>query len=572
MTGAHQDPLGLIGKTIADKYQIRGVAGDGGFSTVYRAEHLIWKQDVAIKCFTVLQNANAELRDRLLEDFIQEGKLMSELSSRSAAIVQARDIGKLDVGEGEWIPFMVLEWLDGSPLDLLLNRERAHGVAPRNLIETLTLLEPVAAAVDIAHKRNVAHRDLKPANIMIIGDARGSDVSVKVLDFGIAKVIEEGLGGITRGLTQTNGLLGTVAFMAPEQARGGTIDARTDIYAFGVVLYQMLAGHVPFKGNNPFMVLERHVNEAPTPLVELDASIPKDADALVLRCLEKRPEDRFGSMAEVLNALENFTTQLLPGSSPPVVVDTATFSGVQASLRDIATPWAVPVVEDPSQRTARYGAPPTSRTAPDRDTAETSSSAPPKPAVAQRPTEVSSRGSSTQIAAPINPPSRRNAGVMIAVGLGMIAALGTGALTVHLLMSSADRPAESPAEEAVTPPQQPEGSVPPTTTAPVAASSKPTPVPGSASEPEPELASPVPTPAAAALALPSEAEAVPKPKPKPIVSPRPRSRRARPKDKTEPPPEVEPASELKQSPPPSAHSDRSDPVHPDLRDPYARQQ
>src|SRR2546428_398770 len=100
------DPLGIVGSVVAEKYQILGLAGEGGFSVVYKATHLIWQQPVAIKFFVILENANQQQRDQLLEDFIREGKLMSELSSRSAAIVQARDIGKLETSDG-WIPYMV---------------------------------------------------------------------------------------------------------------------------------------------------------------------------------------------------------------------------------------------------------------------------------------------------------------------------------------------------------------------------------------------------------------------------------------------------------------------------------
>src|SRR3954462_5437929 len=145
--GSRRDPLGITGTIIADKYRLGPVIGEGGFSVVYKAEHTIWQQPVAIKCFKILANAPEDQRDRLLDGFIQEGKLMAQLSSRSAAIVQARDIGTFTSPDGQWIPYMVLEWLEGKPLDVVLWEERRAGVPARSIGETMALMEPAAAAL-----------------------------------------------------------------------------------------------------------------------------------------------------------------------------------------------------------------------------------------------------------------------------------------------------------------------------------------------------------------------------------------------------------------------------------------
>ena len=303
MSGDAKDPLELIGKTIADKYLIKAIVGEGGFSTVYRAEHLIWKQDVAIKCFTVLQNAEPEQRDQLLEDFIQEGKLMSELSSRSAAIVQARDIGKLEVEDGHWVPFMVLEWLDGVPLDTLLTSENNHGLLPRTLSETLALLEPVAVAVDVAHKRNIAHRDLKPANIMLMGDARSSDVVVKVLDFGIAKVMAE-----HEQLQQQLKLTGQqiTAFTpnhgAPEQfsRNYGATGPWTDVYAMALIMMEVLRSGKPSLQGATFYelgVTSCDANKRPTPRA-LGIAVNDVVEEIFAGALSVNPEERYATMGE----------------------------------------------------------------------------------------------------------------------------------------------------------------------------------------------------------------------------------------------------------------------------------
>src|SRR5580704_12483536 len=191
---SRRDTLGITGTVIADKYRIGPVIGEGGFSVVYRAEHMIWQQPVAIKCFKILANAPEDQRAELLDGFIQEGKLMAQLSSRSAAIVQARDVGNFITQDGQWIPFMVLEWLEGKPLDSVLWEERRSGLPHRSLPEALALLEPAAAALEIAHQRGIAHRDIKPANFFVLGDPRGPGVYVKVLDFSIAKVMAEHAG------------------------------------------------------------------------------------------------------------------------------------------------------------------------------------------------------------------------------------------------------------------------------------------------------------------------------------------------------------------------------------------
>ena len=131
------DRFGLVGTVVADKYAIERVVGEGGFGVVYRAKHQIWDEPVAVKCFTALSNAPVELRDELLDQFVQEGKLLTALSSRTTGIVQARDIGTLTTPNGIWLPYMVLEWLDGQPLEGFLGHDddRPRGsAAQRNPI------------------------------------------------------------------------------------------------------------------------------------------------------------------------------------------------------------------------------------------------------------------------------------------------------------------------------------------------------------------------------------------------------------------------------------------------------
>src|SRR4051812_19043338 len=181
------DTFELVGTTVADKYDVEQLVAEGGFGLVYRARHRIWKQPVALKCFKVLAHVPAAERATLIDEFIREGALLTDLSRRSASIVQARDVGNFTTPGGTWVPYLVLEWLDGTSLDKILEADPR----PFTIEQALVLLESVATALDIVHRKGIAHRDIKPANIFVLGQLHGEDMFVKVLDFGIAKVMQE---------------------------------------------------------------------------------------------------------------------------------------------------------------------------------------------------------------------------------------------------------------------------------------------------------------------------------------------------------------------------------------------
>jgi eukaryotic-like serine/threonine-protein kinase len=302
------DPLGIIGTTVDGKYEIQELAGEGGYSAVYRAQHLVWNEPVAIKFFSLLEDAKPELREQLLNDFIQEGKLMTQLSSRSAAIVQARDIGKLALGDDEWIPYMVLEWLDGYPLDQVLRREMAAGMPPRSLDEAVTLLGPAAEALYIAHQAGVAHRDLKPANIVVMGDPRDPNVSTKVLDFGIAKVmsahseLQDQLQ-----LTGTQITAFTPNYGAPEQfsRNFGATGPWTDVFAMALIVMELVrGGHRALEGATFFElgVKSCDATTRPTPAA-LGIEVSADVEAVFAHAMALQPKDRFPSMGEFWSEL-----------------------------------------------------------------------------------------------------------------------------------------------------------------------------------------------------------------------------------------------------------------------------
>ncbi len=282
----------LTGNVLGGRYEVLGKLGVGGMASVYEGRRVGLHNRVAIKV----------LRADLCEDPSNVKRFLRE--ARASSVIEHENIVDIiDFGPTETLPvYFVMEFLEG--LDL---RQELKAIGRMDWSRTRRILLQVVGALGAAHDKAIVHRDVKPANIFLIRRQNGEEVA-KVLDFGIAKVIEEKLGGLTQANTMTNGLLGTVSYMAPEQARGGTIDARTDVYAAGVVAYKMLTGEAPFKGNNPYVVLEQHVSEPPRSPRELVPDIPPEAEAIVLRCLEKAPERRFQSMYELAEALAHGTT------------------------------------------------------------------------------------------------------------------------------------------------------------------------------------------------------------------------------------------------------------------------
>jgi len=176
-----QDPFEIVGTTIHDKYRVEHTVDEKRFNIVYRAEHVIWNQPVALKCFKLLADVAEDQRDKLLRAFVQEGQLLAALSSRTAAIVQARDIGTFVTAGGQWVPYMVMEWLEGRSLDHALYNEKLKRMPARTVRELLKLMEPAANALEVAHSMNIAHRDLKPGNFFVIGDPRAPDAFADTL-------------------------------------------------------------------------------------------------------------------------------------------------------------------------------------------------------------------------------------------------------------------------------------------------------------------------------------------------------------------------------------------------------
>jgi eukaryotic-like serine/threonine-protein kinase len=298
------DPLNISGQLVAEKYRIEHLVGEGGFAVVYRAEHTIWKQPVAVKFFSGLSQAPAEYREELLHQFIQEGALLTELSSQTAGIVQARDVGAYTTPAGQWMPYMVLEWLDGSPLDAILQQDQRQGLAWTE-DEVVGFLKRILPILDVAHRRGIAHRDMKPANIFVMGSAaRAPETPCKLLDFGVAKMVSEH-AKLDAALAKTGMAITsfTPRYGAPEQFTRsyGATGPWTDVYSVALVASEMLAGRAALQGEDlvQFGFSSANPAQRPTPR-SLGAQVSDQLEAVFEKALAVHPQDRFPNAGEFL--------------------------------------------------------------------------------------------------------------------------------------------------------------------------------------------------------------------------------------------------------------------------------
>jgi serine/threonine-protein kinase len=279
--GYRSDADPLIGTLVDGRYEIESVLGEGGMGIVYGARHRSLDKRFALK---VMRAGMAE-QDELAQRFIQEARAAAAIHHPN--VVQITDFGELP----GCAPYFVMEFLDGLPLSKLL---KSGGPPP--FARALRILKQVAAALGAAHAAGVVHRDLKPDNIHITGN----DV-VKVLDFGVAMVAGAGR------LTRTGTVYGTPHYLSPEQASGDTVDHRADVYALGIIMYEMFAGRVPFEADSYMGVLTKHMFMVPEPPSRVNAAV-RELGALedvTLKCLEKKPNARYPSMEALITEIES---------------------------------------------------------------------------------------------------------------------------------------------------------------------------------------------------------------------------------------------------------------------------
>ena len=291
------DPF--IGRVLGERYRITKRLGQGAFGWVYHAVHVRLDSPFAVK----ILNTDPRERPDLGARFEREAKLTSKL--RHPNIVTVFDYGE----EPEVGLYLVMEYLQGQSLEARVMS--AGGMPPA---EVVSIALQVAAALGVAHKEGLVHRDVKPSNVMLLHEQHRRDTAM-VLDFGIA--------GLTDGrssLTGANSAIGSPAYMSPEVIQGRPADARSDIYSFGVMLYEMTTGRLPFWSDNFIAIYSMHIEDAPTPPRQVCTSggIPESLETLILRCLQKAPADRFQSMSEVETALGWIQVELARGTAPSV--------------------------------------------------------------------------------------------------------------------------------------------------------------------------------------------------------------------------------------------------------------
>jgi serine/threonine protein kinase len=278
----------VIGQKI-NNYEVRSLLGEGGMGSVYVAEHPVLGRRAAVKVLRPEYAVDASLVGR----FINEARASSAI--KHPGIIEVFDVGTLADG----VPYLMMELLEGETLGRRIERETRLKVP-----DAVDIAAQAAAALAAAHAHGIVHRDLKPENLFLLPDpSQRSHVRVKVLDFGIAKLQRRLSGQSIR--THTGSIMGTPPYMSPEQCRGisSEIDQRTDIYAMGIILYEMLTGAPPFLSEGFGDVLLMHLTQAPRPPREIDPTIPPSLEKLVLQALEKEPERRLADMGELLHGL-----------------------------------------------------------------------------------------------------------------------------------------------------------------------------------------------------------------------------------------------------------------------------
>ena len=270
--------MNLVGQVLADRYEIVEEIGVGGMAVVYKAKCRVLNRYVAIKV----------LREDLKND-VDFVKRFNIEAQAAASLTHPNIVSVFDVGTDKGYHYIVMEYVEGETLKEYI--EQKHKLPWR---EAVDIAMQICKGLEVAHKNSIVHRDIKPHNIM-----RTPDGVIKVMDFGIARA------SLQETMTADDSAIGSVHYISPEQARGGFVDHRSDIYSLGIVLYEMLTGKVPFDNDSPVTIAIKHIQEKPVPPCEYNISIPIPLEQVVLKAIEKDPAKRFKDAAEFYTALSD---------------------------------------------------------------------------------------------------------------------------------------------------------------------------------------------------------------------------------------------------------------------------
>ncbi|MFF4548310.1 protein kinase [Streptomyces sp. NPDC001435] len=329
------------------RYQLRDLLGEGGMASVHLAYDAVLDRQVAIKTLHTELGREQAFRER----FRREAQAVAKLTHTN--IVSVFDTGEDDL-DGMTTPYIVMEYIEGRPLGSVLDEDvRQQGAMPVD--KALKITADVLAALEISHEMGLVHRDIKPGNVMMT--KRGV---VKVMDFGIARAMQSGV----TSMTQTGMVVGTPQYLSPEQALGRGVDARSDLYSVGIMLFQLVTGRLPFDADSPLAIAYAHVQEEPVAPSSINRALPPAVDALVARALKKNPNERFPS-AETMRDECLRVAASVQATPPSIVPGTPAQSGAGVGSAvfppvDQATPAPTGPVQTPYQPTPApnpYGTP-----------------------------------------------------------------------------------------------------------------------------------------------------------------------------------------------------------------------
>ncbi|MFF6802600.1 protein kinase [Streptomyces sp. NPDC012616] len=300
----------------AGRYQLRDLLGEGGMASVHLAYDAVLDRQVAVKTLHTELGREQAFRER----FRREAQAVAKLTHTN--IVSVFDTGEDEV-EGLTTPYIVMEYVEGRPLGSVLDEDvRQQGAMPAD--KALKITADVLAALEISHEMGLVHRDIKPGNVMMT--KRGV---VKVMDFGIARAMQSGV----TSMTQTGMVVGTPQYLSPEQALGRGVDARSDLYSVGIMLFQLVTGRLPFEADSPLAIAYAHVQEEPVAPSSINRALPPAVDALVARALKKNPNERFPTAVAMRDECLRVAASFQP--TPPSIVpgaQTASGAGVGSAV------------------------------------------------------------------------------------------------------------------------------------------------------------------------------------------------------------------------------------------------
>ncbi|MCS6883897.1 MAG: serine/threonine-protein kinase [Acidobacteriota bacterium] len=281
-----------------DRYDVYELLGEGGVGVVYKARDLITNTDVAIKF--LVQEAGEITRLKALRKRYFEREIALLEKIRHPGIVRLLNTGFTKIG----LPYFVMEYIEGKTLAEQMRTERL----PMPVGRVFKILQPLCSALDCIHKHGAIHRDLKPENIMLL--EKDGKEEVKILDFGIAKLLEPPPGSPFQPITQVGNIVGTVDYLAPEQWKEEELDQRTDLYALGLIVYELLTGHHPFRSEHIEIAMMRHLSENAPPPSSYNNELPMLLDNVILRSIAKDKYDRQPTVIDFLTEYEEVLVEI----------------------------------------------------------------------------------------------------------------------------------------------------------------------------------------------------------------------------------------------------------------------